>query len=97
MRIGLLIPNEGDYSFNDAAAKGRHDAKAQFGNDIYLRIFEYGDNPQGSFLQATQAGFDILVGPEEIRELLQGFAPEYPDTHFWIYDTKFDFPGKRTC
>lgn len=95
MRIGLLIPSEGDYSFNDAAAKGMHDAKAQFGDDIYLRIFEYGNNPEGSFLQATETGFDVLVGPEEIRELLQDFAPEYPDTHFWIYDTEFDFSSGK--
>ena len=91
LRIGLLIPREGDYSFNDAAAKGMHDAKAQFGDDIYLRIFEYGNNPEGSFLQATQAGFDVLVGPDQLTDLIKDFAPEYPDTNFWIYDTVFDF------
>lgn len=95
LRIGLLIPKEGDYSFNDAAAKGMHDAKAQFGDDIYLRIFEYGNNPEGSFLQATQADFDVLVGSEELRELVQDFAPEYPDIHFWIYDTEFDFSSGK--
>lgn len=91
LRVGLLVKEKGDHSFNDVAVMGMDQAKEKFGNDVYLRIFEYKDNLEGSFLQAAEGDFDVLVGASDLKELVKDFAAKYPDLHFWLYDTNFDF------
>ncbi len=91
LRIALVVGEEGDYSFNDAAISGFRKVKEDYGDAVYLRQFEYQDRIENAFLEAAENDFDVIVGSTDLEELVIKFAEQYPDTKFWLYDNEMDY------
>lgn len=89
----LLVQQLGDMSFNDSAQAGINAAQEEFGDQIETNVIEYGADPAGmepSLLDAADAGYNVIIVPSQFVDLVSQYAPEYPDTQFWLFDTTFD-------
>lgn len=97
IRVALLIGNRGDMSFNDSAAEGVEQAAADFEGQIELNVIEYGTDPSNfepNFLDAADAGYDVLISSSTFLDFIAMYAQDYPEVSFWLFDSEFDFsPG----
>lgn len=96
VKIALLIGNRGDMSFNDSAASGIDKAAADFADKVDIKVIEYGDNPSNyepNFLDAAEAGYDVVIAGSNFDEYIAKYANDYPDVSFWMFDNEFDFSG----
>ena len=92
--ITLLIETTGDLSFNDSAVAGIEAAQEEYGDQISADIIEYGSDlsrMEGNFLDAADEGADVIIVPSQFVDLVATYAPDYPDTQFWLFDTDFDY------
>lgn len=92
--ITLLIETTGDLSFNDSAVAGVEAAQEEYGDQISADIIEYGSDlsrMEGNFLDAADEGADVIIVPSQFVDLVATYAPDYPDTQFWLFDTDFDY------
>ena len=88
----LLIGNKGDLSFNDSAVRGVEKADAELAMDV--TVLEYGtepDNYEPSVVDAAESGYDIVIVTSTLREYVEQYAPEYPDTTWIMFDSDFDY------
>lgn len=93
LEVLLLVQQLGDMSFNDSAQAGINAAQEEFGDQIETNVIEYGADPaamEPSLLDAADAGYNVIVVPSQFVDLVSQYAPEYPDTQFWLFDTTFD-------
>lgn len=94
IKMALLISSRGDLSFNDSAAEGMERAKKDFGDKIDVTILEIGNDPSNyepTFLDTADAGYDVILTSSSLADFIYTYAPDYPDTQFWLFDVEFDF------
>ncbi|HFI0463640.1 TPA: BMP family ABC transporter substrate-binding protein [Streptococcus suis] len=94
LKIALLIASRGDLSFNDSAIEGLERAAADFGDQVDINILEIGDDPSNyepTFLDTADAGYDVIAVSATLEDFLYNYAPDYPDTQFWLFDVEFRF------
>lgn len=94
LKIALLIASRGDLSFNDSAVEGLERAQADFGDKVEVTILEIGDDPSNyepTFLDTADAGYDVIAVSATLEDFLYNYAPDYPDTQFWLFDVEFRF------
>ncbi len=92
--IVLLVETTGDLSFNDSAVAGIEAAKEEYGDRINTEVVEYGSDlsrMEGNFLDAADQGYDVIIVPSQFVDTVAEYAPDYPDTNFWLFDTDFDY------
>lgn len=94
VKVALLIGNRGDMSFNDSAVAGIEKAEEEFGDQIDVNIIEYGADPSNfepQFLDAAEAGYDVVIGGSTFDEYIAQYAADYPEVSFWMFDNEFNF------
>lgn len=94
VKIALLIGNRGDMSFNDSAVGGMEQAAADFEGQIEVNVIEYGADPSNfepNFLDAAEAGYDVVISGSNFAEYITMYAQDYPEVSFWMFDNEFDF------
>jgi basic membrane protein A len=88
----------GDKSFFDSAARGLNMAIEEFG--IKGKIVEGGYDParwEPDIAQLCEGDWDIIIaGTWQLQEFLEKYAPMYPDTKFFTYDTSADYSKEGT-
>lgn len=92
--IVLLVETTGDLSFNDSAVAGIEAAQEEYGDQITTEVVEYGSDlsrMEGNFLDAADQGYDVIIVPSQFVDTVAEYAPDYPDTNFWLFDTDFDY------
>lgn len=92
--VTLLIETTGDLSFNDSAVAGIEAAQEEYGEQISTSIIEYGSDlsrMEGNFLDAADEGAEVIIVPSQFVDLVATYAPDYPETQFWLFDTDFDY------
>ncbi len=94
IEMALIVGNLGDMSFADSANSGREQIEEEFGDQVQTTVIEFGNDMQvidNYFLEAADAGYDIVAMPSQFVEVTQSHAPDYPEVDFWLYGTAFDF------
>lgn len=95
LRVALLLNGTlGDKSFNDSAADGMEMIAQELSN-VETKVVEmtFDDTKwEPAVLDACDEGYDIIItGTWQMQEIIARVAPEYPDTHFIVYDTAMDY------
>lgn len=94
IKVALLVGELGDLSFNDSAARGVNRAAEEFSN-VEVDIVEYGsaavDNYEPTLLDTADAGYDLIFASSTLQDLIEQYAPDYPETTFGVFDTQIDF------
>lgn len=95
LRVALLLNGTlGDKSFNDSAAAGMDMIDQELTN-VETKVVEmtFDDTKwEPAVLDACDAGYDIIItGTWQMQSIIAKVAPEYPDTHFIVYDTAMDY------
>lgn len=98
LRVVLYVNGTlGDKSFFDSAARGLEMAQDELG--VYGKIVEGGYDParwEPDIAQLCEGDWDIIIaGTWQLQEYLEKYAPQFPDTYFFTYDTSVDYskPG----
>lgn len=95
LEVAMIIQSLGDLSFNDNANSGLESAREEFGDQVDIRVLEYGmdntANIEPSFLDTADTNPDVMIMPSQFTDVIQQYAPDYPETDFWVFDTSFDF------
>lgn len=94
LAVTLLVETTGDLSFNDSAVEGIAAAQEEYGDQVSTEVIEYGSDlsrMEGNFLDAADEGADVIIVPSQFVDLVATYAPDYPDTQFWLFDTDFDY------
>lgn len=94
IKVALLVGELGDLSFNDSAARGVNQAAAEF-SDVTVDIVEYGsaavDNYEPTLLDTADAGYTMIIASSTMQDLIEQYAPDYPETTFVVFDTAVNF------
>jgi len=94
IELALIVGNLGDMSFADSANSGIEQIEEEYGDQVNATVIEFGNDMQvidNYFLEAADAGYDIVAMPSQFVEATQTHALDYPETDFWLYGTDFDF------
>ncbi len=85
----------GDLSFFDSAARGMELIESKYEEKVSIKIVEAGlDNTkwEPGFLDEADRGYDVIfLGTWAMVDIVQTYAPDYPDTAFIFYDETIDF------
>lgn len=91
-KVALLVGNLGDLSFNDSAERGVRQAEAEF-DDVEVTTIEYGTdaaNFEPTLLDAADAGYDIIIVSSGLLDLVNQYAPDYPEVSFFMFDAMLE-------
>lgn len=94
LEMALIVGNLGDMSFADSAHSGIEQIEQDYGEQVNTEVIEFGNDMQvieNYFLEAADAGYDVVAMPSQFVEAAQTYAEDYPETDFWLYGTAFDF------
>lgn len=94
VKIALLVGSLGDMSFNDSAQSGMDKAKAEFGDKVDIKTIEYSDDTakiEPTVQDASEAGYDIIIGSASMQEAFEKYAPDYKDITYILFDTDIDW------
>ncbi|MDA3812108.1 MAG: BMP family ABC transporter substrate-binding protein [Spirochaetaceae bacterium] len=96
LKIVLILNGTlGDKSFFDSADNGMKLIKKKYGDKVNVKTIEMSyDNTkwEPTLLDVSEADWDIIVcGTWEFVELLQLYAPDYPDKKYIIFDSGVDY------
>lgn len=92
LKVILLIPGTlGDKSFFDAANAGLELVKKELGAET--KVIEMGTDStkwEPTFIDASEADWDIIISGNETTELMNTLAEEYPDKRYINFDTSVE-------
>jgi len=96
LKIVLILNGTlGDKSFFDSADKGMQLIKEKYGDKVYLKTIEmsYDETKwEPTLLDVSEQDWDIVImGTWQMTEMLQDYAPDYPEKKFIIFDTEVDY------
>lgn len=96
LKIVLILNGTlGDKSFFDSADNGLKLIKEKYGDKVEVKTIEmsYDETKwEPTLLDVSEEDWDIIVlGTWQLTEMLQEYAPEYPDKKYIIFDTSVDY------
>lgn len=96
LKVVLLINGTlGDKSFYDSADNGLKLIKNKYGDKVEVKTIEmsYDETKwEPTFLDVSEDDWDLVImGTWQMTEMLQEYAPEYPEKKFIIFDTSVDY------
>jgi len=96
LKVVLILNGTlGDKSFFDSADNGLKLIKQKYGDKVEVKTIEmtYDETKwEPTLLDVSEEDWDIVImGTWQMTEMLQEYAPDYPDKKYIIFDTAVDY------